>query len=545
MIHYILQVVVFQVIFLLVYDLFLKRETFFIANRCYLLFTVLLSFLIPFIELDVFVQMVPKEFVIALPEIIIGELDPRASIATDRTITSGSLDVHEPISIWPLVFWAGLAISLFLFMIKLGHLLWLQHNNPRRWKGNLLIVSLTDSNAAFSFFNRIFLGDTIKTEQSKIIIQHEAVHAKQWHTLDLLFIEALRIVMWFNPLLYIYQQRIKTVHEFIADAQAIKQHGKKHYYQDLLNQIFETKSFSFTNSFYKKSLIKKRIVMLQKSKSQKLNLLKYVFVIPIVFAMLFYSSCEKQMNSNDKNTVDLEHFSYKTQKDEIISSEAKKIQDSYQAFLWANPDYVSWAEMNHETGEISYSVHHKSEEVPGVYTEAEVGNKDGSSYKMYMNFNYFGLDVTDRALADNTKAQKIESNQEIITVNDNGKMEVPFSIIENAPIFSTCKKFESNDQRKKCTSNEIAKFISKNFNTDLGTQYDLAGRHRISAWFKIDTQGNILDIGARTPHPVLEDEVKRVINLLPKFEPGTHRGKEVTVSYALPIVFQIADNKED
>jgi beta-lactamase regulating signal transducer with metallopeptidase domain len=78
----------------------------------------------------------------------------------------------------------------------------------------------------------------------------------------------MRIVAWFNPLVYVYQNRISEVHEYIADAEVAKTH-KKEQYQLLLTQVFKTQYISFINPFFKSSLIKKRIVMLQKSKSKK------------------------------------------------------------------------------------------------------------------------------------------------------------------------------------------------------------------------------------------------------------------------------------
>jgi len=86
----------------------------------------------------------------------------------------------------------------------------------------LLIVSLIKSNTAFSFFNYIFLGDSLKKEEREAVLKHEIVHVNQKHTLDLLFFEVLRILFWFNPLVYMYQNKIMLFHEFIADAQAVK-----------------------------------------------------------------------------------------------------------------------------------------------------------------------------------------------------------------------------------------------------------------------------------------------------------------------------------
>jgi len=87
------------------------------------------------------------------------------------------------------------------------------------------------------------------------------------------------------------------------------------------------------------------------------------------------------------------------------------------------------------------------------------------------------------------------------------------------------------------TNKKISRFVQKNFNTDLAGDLGLTGRQRISVIFKIDKSGNVTGVRARAPHPRLEKEAIRVINLLPKMQPGKQRGKAVIVTYSLPIIF--------
>lgn len=119
--------------------------------------------------------------------------------------------------------------------------------------------------------------------------------------------------------------------------------------------------------------------------------------------------------------------------------------------------------------------------------------------------------------------------------------EVPFSIIENVPIFPGCEGEKNNDARRKCMSDAIDKIISKKFDTELGSELGLSGVQRIYVLFKIDERGNVVDVRARAPHPKLQSEAQRVVNLLPKMTPGKQRGKPVRVSYTKPIVFKIED----
>lgn len=119
-------------------------------------------------------------------------------------------------------------------------------------------------------------------------------------------------------------------------------------------------------------------------------------------------------------------------------------------------------------------------------------------------------------------------------------IEVPFAVIENVPIYPGCEK-GNNAAKKACMSEKIAKFVQKKFNTELAGELGLSGRQRINVIFKIDKNGNITGVRSRAPHPRLEAEAARVINMLPKMKPGMQRGKAVIVPYSLPIVFQVQD----
>ncbi len=127
--------------------------------------------------------------------------------------------------------------------------------------------------------------------------------------------------------------------------------------------------------------------------------------------------------------------------------------------------------------------------------------------------------------------KEVKKNVEVETV--------PFILIEDVPIFPGCENLSNNIERKDCMSEKITKFINKEFNSGLGNQLGLTGINRITVMFKIDTNGDIVDIQTRAPHPKLEQEALRVIQALPKMRPGMQRGTPVNVQYSLPIVFKV------
>ncbi|MBT3918975.1 MAG: energy transducer TonB [Flavobacteriaceae bacterium] len=142
------------------------------------------------------------------------------------------------------------------------------------------------------------------------------------------------------------------------------------------------------------------------------------------------------------------------------------------------------------------------------------------------------------------ESAEVNQEEEIVEIDDIEEADeeisdVPFSVIENVPIYPGCEKKKNNAEKKKCMSEKVMKFVQKKFNTDLAGDLGLEGRQRISVQFKIDKNGNVVNVRARAPHPKLEQEAVKVVNALPKMIPGKQRGKAVGVLYSLPILFQV------
>jgi len=626
MLYSILQIIAFQALFLLVYDLFLKQETFFNYNRAYLIITSILSLALPFIKFSELKTMVTKDLVIHLPEVFIGIKTP--TVYDIQIAEQAGIILEQPQTpVWQLIAFAGIVIATLIFLVKITKLYWLKYKNPKRWQGNVLIVKLIKSSVAFSFFNTIFLGEHIPETEKPTIYEHELVHIKEFHTLDLLFFEFLRIVFWFNPLVYIYQNRIKELHEYIADAKAVKQSGKTEYYTSLLNQILDVNHVSFTNTFFKKSLIKKRIVMLQKSKSKQLNLIKYALLIPMVFGMLIYTSTEVraqqkievkqglnqeltdeeliekyyteiiEINKDDVNNQYIieNEYNYSSKKyiptkDEFLRYVAymRYLGKEFEAFAATKkrPDHISIkdrerfiasfyitksydeyldylktdeAEKNREVFNYNRTLQVISEDIDNLMEEehkdAYEKTKDvigGNMYrKLIIRDKNESVEITKNnydAIVRFFSTDEIKSlikyveTKGIVAIDEN--IEVPFSVVDEAPTLPECQGLPNNLERKNCMSQFVNKHIGKNFNISLGDSLS-PGKKRIFVQFKIDTDGAIKDIKTRGPSAELEQEAKRVIATLPQFIPGKQKGEVVVVPFSIPIVFQVAEPKKD
>jgi len=157
--------------------------------------------------------------------------------------------------------------------------------------------------------------------------------------------------------------------------------------------------------------------------------------------------------------------------------------------------------------------------------------------------------VEDEEEVEETVIESTETdqNEEIVEIEEIEEVEeeviadVPFAVIENVPIFPGCEGESGNEAKKKCMSEKIAKFVNKKFDTELASELGLSGRQRIAVQFKIDRNGNVVNVRARAPHPRLEQEAVEVVKSLPKMTPGKQRGKAVGVLYSLPILFQVQD----
>ena len=290
MIHSLLQILIFQLLFLAVYDLLLKKESFFGLNRAYLLLTPLLCLALPFISLGFIQQNIPEGYLMQMPAVMLGEVSSGAgknSITWLLTLKS--------------IYILGVVISSFVFFFKVYKILKLRSAGVSGSFEGVDFRILPNTDAAFSFFNTIYLGEKISEKNKKNIIAHEKVHIKQKHSLDLVYFELLRIVFWFNPLVYLFQNRLSILHEYMADAGVTKHNSKKQYYQNLLSEVFKTSEISFVSSFYKQSTIKNRIIMLQKSKSPKVKLMKYLVLLPILGIILTYTSCSDTTENLQQN----------------------------------------------------------------------------------------------------------------------------------------------------------------------------------------------------------------------------------------------------
>ena len=151
-------------------------------------------------------------------------------------------------------------------------------------------------------------------------------------------------------------------------------------------------------------------------------------------------------------------------------------------------------------------------------------------------------------LIQSTETSQTEKIEKIIEVKDIQYEEeeeeienVPFTVVENIPIYPGCENIKNRDEQKKCMTEKIDALVRREFNTGIGAEMGLYGFNRIYVVFKINEKGDVVDIKARGPNQRLENEAARVVKLLPKMTPGRQREKPVAVVYSLPIMFEVRE----
>lgn len=261
-----------------VYWLFLRKDTFFMVNRSFLVATAVFSMAIPLFHFNwLFPTESASTYYAALQMVTINATRVESTFAENLTL----------LQIVIIVYLTGVAIFGVRFMVQIAQLLlMIRKYGISRHEG--LRIVFTDSNySPFSFFNLIFINrKQLNRENIKEIIAHEQIHIRQRHSLDLMLTELLTIIQWFNPIVWFYRNSVKSVHEFLADQGVLlKGYNPVDYQKLLIGQYMGIQVNDLTNNF-NHSLLKIRIVMMTKNKSGFAAQLKVLLVTPVAFMLV-------------------------------------------------------------------------------------------------------------------------------------------------------------------------------------------------------------------------------------------------------------------
>ncbi len=280
-INYLVEANLYLAAFYALYLLFLRSETHYQLNRAYLLGTSALAFVIPFLQLGIL-----KPVQVINTQISVGSISGGYGVAVvpDAPVSKWTMDNYI------LLIYGLVAIA---FLVSLGIRVYLLKALLKKGtvtkNADFNIIELHQGSVAFSFFNNLFIDDRLASSQT--VLYHEQVHIRQKHSWDIIYLELLKIINWFNPAIYLLIASIKELHEFIADEETAGLENNNDSYTDfLISNAYGVTQNSLTNSFFNKNLLKRRITMLYQKRSGKAARLKYLLTLPLLCGLLCAST---------------------------------------------------------------------------------------------------------------------------------------------------------------------------------------------------------------------------------------------------------------
>jgi hypothetical protein len=381
------------ILFYCAYYFLLRNETFFNSNRWFLLAGLVTAVVLPFLVYTKIVWIDPAP----TPNLNYSQA------YIPQTLQEGSFEVN-----WNYVFLAiysiGFLALIIKFVIDFYSLNSILKGKKIQQQADFKFVDVKENIAPFSYFDYIVYNSSMYTaSELENILEHEKVHSDQNHTIDVIISRVFCVLFWFNPIIWLYKKAILQNLEFIADNEAAKKISDKKAYQYTLLKITTHEScVAITNHFYQ-SLIKKRIVMLNKNQSKKRNYWKYYAIIPALVAFVFLFQIktiaqekkETQESAEKIQSVDVYKIK-KTTTDEELKEIAEKLKQNH------NVDIV-----------ISEVKRNSNDQLTAIKVDVEKGT---------------GRDQTIQIEGDNP----IKSCGIVITTDDNGSKKI--KIVTNGAI---------------------------------------------------------------------------------------------------------------
>lgn len=301
---YFLRVSACMAIFYVLYVAGLRRLTFFRVNRLYLLFSLAISFVIPVVQFTI-VRDVPTD-----PEGQ-GQLLQQV-VVSDSPYSRPDVVMDGMPGNFVQLYWENIilivyiGVSLVLLIIAVKHIWWLV-NYARGQEGSrvsgMKVMTKTTGFTNCSFFHYVFVDDSKLSEQElQVILSHEAVHVKQWHSIDKVLLAFLKAILWFNPLIYLYDRALEEVNEFDADARSSSCMGLGNYADMLLRQVMP-KIDAMPVHHMAEHPVKTRIKMLFNPKSNKMKGMMYLSAVPACLSLIWLLSVEIVSAQHNDNGV--------------------------------------------------------------------------------------------------------------------------------------------------------------------------------------------------------------------------------------------------
>lgn len=301
-----IKMAIYLITFYIIYSILLKKDTALSRNRAYILLSIAVSLILPFITVSN--SHIPS---IGMFGKFLGgvTISPFTEVAGKTETSSTGLHLVY------LIYFAGTSLFLLKFVIEMLSLsiLIIRIKEPGKE-----IISLVNSDiTGFSALGHIFINQKLSPDEAKQVVNHEKNHLKKNHYADILIMELLISFQWFNPAVYLLSRELRALHEFQADRECIKSGISINNYQKLLlSQVFGPVLFRIPNCFSNPSLLKQRILMMNREPSGRMSGLKMLTVLPAAGIIFMSLNVAKLPHSDIPETQPVSE-------DQIISPEDK------------------------------------------------------------------------------------------------------------------------------------------------------------------------------------------------------------------------------
>lgn len=286
MIVYLLKVNLALLLFYAGYHFILQRYTFHTVNRVYLIISLIYSASYPLINLSEILnrngQLKEK----------LSILDWQQPVTYAISKTENSAGIYWQIAL--LIFWTGVIFMSLRLLVQLSSLLILHVQSRAFISGKIKFRKITKAVNPFSFWRTIYLNpECHEASEIRTILEHELIHVKQLHSFDVMLAELSTIFYWFNPGVWLMKKAIKTNLEFITDREVIRSgiDSKEYQYTLLKNHVLPQNTLPVNNFHF--LTIKKRIAMINKKPSNRIQLSNYVLLMPAIMLMVLITGISK------------------------------------------------------------------------------------------------------------------------------------------------------------------------------------------------------------------------------------------------------------
>ncbi len=275
---YIIKIILCSAILFAYYWLALRNKIFHQYNRFYLLSIVLLSVTLPFVQISILSPGDEEGGTIRLLKVV-----SSGNEYLDAIIVTARSNRFSTVQLFELLYLLVSLVMLFLFIQSILNIRKLYTASQKVFMQGIWLVDTNAAGTPFSFLKYIFWNNQVDLNSTtgKQIFKHELAHVQQKHTHDKLFINAVLILLWCNPVFWLIKKELNMIHEFIADKEAVENNDAASFASMILQAVYPQQHFKLTNQFFY-SPIKRRISMITKNNSGKAGYIGRLLVLPLL-----------------------------------------------------------------------------------------------------------------------------------------------------------------------------------------------------------------------------------------------------------------------